>query len=712
MRKLLIAIMSTVLLITASSAIAQTNAQTEPPAQKVQIRLLPERSEIQPKEEIWIGIEQSIIPHWHTYWQNPGDSGTPFRIKWNLPEGFEISNIHWPVPKKIPYGPLLNYGYEDNVVLLQKLTAPDELPEEPVTLTADIELLVCKETCIPEYGSYDLTLNDPESMGEDNAAYLEKALTKLPENKDILATFSETDKNFTLTLDIDQEETTRIDLNTLQILPIDWGLVDNTANAKGNIDGTELTITQKRGDRALSDLKTINALVTYQTAGGDAKAIQISAAHQTTAPTIGMPAPEITPAISQISLAQAILYALIGGMILNLMPCVFPVLSLKALSLVKIADRHPTTAKIHGLAYTAGVILSFIAVASLLLLLKSAGEQIGWGFHLQNPVIIAALAVLLFIIGLNLAGFFEFGKNLAIGQKLTEGNKPVSSFFTGILATIVATPCTAPFMAGAIGFALTQTPLVNLTVFAALGLGLALPYLALSFAPALQSALPKPGAWMNTFKQLLAFPMFLTAIWLVWVLGKQAGTFGILQILIAMTAITFGLWLQKHKPAKTLWRKILRVITLLTFALGIILIAAQKTRPSDPQTQNAAKDIKQTSQAFSPERLDDLLNTDMPVFVEMTAAWCITCKVNQAVAIDTKRTKELFKDNNVTYLIGDWTNQDPEITKYLNTYGRDGVPLYVYYGPKNPQTQERPEPYVLPQILTPGIIADLFKKET
>lgn len=665
-----------------------------PEDNKVQIRLMAERGEIYANDEIWIGIEQSIAPHWHTYWQNPGDSGTPTRIKWNLPEGFEISDIHWPAPQKIPYEPLLNYGYEKNVILLQKLKAPASIPEKTLNLTADIELLVCKETCIPEYGTYTLTLNDANSMAEDNTAYFEQAISKLPIKSDTKVTHAEQDGDFILTI----TNAKNINIDNVQYFPLDWGIIENTAEPEITIKEDIITIKQQRGERDLNEVEKFDGVITYETSNGETQSFAFTSKEQSNAHN-----PQ-----NKTGVIQALLLALIGGIILNLMPCVFPVLSIKALSLVKTADKHPNLAKLHGLSYTAGVVSSFLAVAGLLLILKAAGAQIGWGFQLQSPTVVAFLAYLLFLIGLSLSGFFEIGGNITnIGNKLTQGQGLASSFFTGVLATIVAAPCTAPFMAAAIGFALTQSAFVNLLVFATLGFGLALPYLLLSFIPALRSALPKPGAWMNTFKQLLSFPMFLSAIWLVWVLSQQAGPSGVLEILIGMALLTFGIWLFKHKPKKETGKTIVKTLAIICI-IAALFLGIKETQM--PNAQEIAVEEEQFGEVYSPEKLETLLNGADPIFVEMTAAWCITCKVNHAIAINTNETKELFKTKNVRYLIGDWTNQDPIITKFLNDYGRNGVPIYVYYAPRD-KNGERPEPKILPQILTPGIINDIITKE-
>jgi len=695
MRKLII---SCFMLICMIATPITAHAQNSDNENLVQIRLLAENGEVEGGDEIWIGIEQVIKPHWHTYWKNPGDSGTIAKADWKLPNGYEISDIHWPTPKRIPYGPLMNYGYEDNVVLLQKLKLPSQIGTQPITLTADIELLVCKEECIPEYGTYTLTLNGDNAVNEDNTAFIENAVSKLPIKTDWAAEFSTQGENFKLSIDLPKDIASDIKLGTLALYPLDWGLIENAAAQSALLNENTLIFTQNKGERDLAEIKQSDFVISYTNQQG------LESSFNLTAKPIAAAAKTIeqTETTSLTALAKALIFALLGGLVLNLMPCVFPVLSIKALSLVKIADEHPNLAKLHGVSYTAGVILSFLVIAGTLLVLKSAGAQIGWGFQLQNPLVVGGLAYLLFIIGLNLMGYFEFGNNLGnVGNKLTQGNGLKSSFFTGILATLVATPCTAPFMAGAIGFALTQTAFVNLIIFAALGLGLALPYLALSFMPALQSIMPKPGAWMNTFKQLLAFPMFFAAIWLVWVLSKQAGPTGVLQILVGMGLIGFAIWIFGITK-----RKFIKAIALLFFALSaLMLVIPTATMPDKGSITTEQK----FGLAFSPEKLETLLSeSDDPIFVEMTAAWCITCKVNHATSINVPSTKTAFTDNNVQYLIGDWTNQDPEITKFLNKYGRNGVPIYVYYGPKNDNGQ-RPEAKILPQILTPNTIPKLFE---
>lgn len=604
----------------------------------VKIRLVPETAQITGGQTLLIGIEQSIAPEWHTYWRNPGDSGTAPRIKWILPDGFEIGEVQWPVPHKLPYGPLLNYGYAEHTILLQQLTVPSALPEGPITLSADVEVLVCKEECIPEYGTYTLTLNDGMGEAADNSAYFTKAQRTIPGFMDWPAQFREQDGGFTVEITPDTPEFfDNIDAATLEFFPVDWGLIDNTAKPAASFENGKIILTQKRGDRPLDKLADTRGVIAYKSPTGAIQSFEFAAKKE----GLMAKAMEFSDAEQTTSLWSALLFALLGGLILNLMPCVFPVLSIKALSLVKIAEKHPTAAKFHGLAYTAGVVLSFVLIAAILIALKAGGSQIGWGFQLQNPYVVGALALLLLTIGLNMAGVFEIRNPFGnLGGKLASGGGYSGSFFTGVLATLVATPCTAPFMAGAIAYALLQSEIVALGIFAALGFGLALPYLLLSIVPAFQKMLPRPGRWMETFRKILSVPMFLAALWLGWVLTQQIGP-------------------QNH-------------------------------------------DNLEFGSAYSESALEAALKTDQPVFVEMTAAWCITCKVNHKTSIDIDSTKTLFKEKNVIYLVGDWTNEDPAITKFLQGYGRSGVPIYVYYAP--PERGQRPQPKVLPQVLTPAIV--------
>ena len=668
----------------------------------VKIRLIPERSMVEPGETIRVGIEQSITPGWHTYWKNPGDSGTAPAVSWSLPPGFEAGPLQWPSPRKLPIGHLLNYGYEDSVILLQNLSIPSSLPDGPVTLKAKIELLVCKEECIPEFGEYSLTLNAESE--EDNGAFLDQAAQKMPLPSAWDVQFTEEDSLFKL--DVRGMDATLLDTikpEQVHFLPADWGLVINADPPRVAIEDGVVTLRQKRDTRPLNALPETSGLIqiTAPETGLPLQTYAITAQPATTqtASGAGNLINSVAPAAAPFM--QAFIFALLGGLILNLMPCVFPVLSIKVLSLVKIAEQSPGIARMHGLAYTAGIVLSFVTIALVLIMLRAGGDEIGWGFQLQNPLMVTMLAYVVFIIGLNLAGVFEISGSLGnFGNKLAQGDGIKSSFFTGVLATLVATPCTAPFMGVAIGAALVLPVFMALVIFAAMGLGLALPYLVLAFVPAARRYLPKPGAWMETFRQFLAFPMFATSAWLVWVVSQQAGPMGVLGALIGLVLIAFAFWLLGHTPKNKFWYVKLRVLALVALASAFLLApATQMDTPQQGQTSYTF------GEPFSPEVLNEALRGPDPVFVEMTAAWCISCKVNHAVAINTDTTKALFKKYNIRYLIGDWTNKDPMITEYLKSFGRNGVPIYIYYGPPD-ATGKRPAPLMLPQILTTGIVAD------
>lgn len=685
--------------------------QAQTPENRVKIRVLPAQTTIEPGQDMWIAVEQSIREGWHTYWQNPGDSGAAPNINWTLPDGFEISDIHWPVPHKIPYPPLLNYGYEDNVILLQKLKAPEVLPEEPLTLTADIDLLVCKEECIPEFHTVEQVLNDASIPPEENTAYIETALQSLPQEADWDARFEIAADTLFLTL-----PRPSIDFESVELFPVEWGVVENAAPAESRVEDDNIVIEQPAGDRDLAALDRLPFVAVFTDSAGMRQGYAFSAVRPDSQPaSLPLPATERPDetGLQDVTILQALFLAFLGGLILNLMPCVFPVLSIKALSLVRQSQKDRVLVRLSGAAYTLGVLLSFLLIAGLLIIFKEAGAQIGWGFQLQNPVVITLLAYLLFLIGLNLSGYFEFGgRFMNLGGRLTQKEGLSGSFFTGVLATIVATPCTAPFMGVAIGFALTQTPLATLSIFLALGFGLAFPYLILSLVPALQRILPKPGTWMDTFKQFLAFPMFASAVWLVWVLSQQTSSAGVLGSLSGMLAIAFAIWLWQ-KAGTGIRKIVMRVLALLSVLYALFAVSAAsvpstlvpgKIVPVDG-TEKPGSEAGPFGEVWTPVKLETLLaESDNPVFVEMTAAWCITCKVNHATSLNIDSTKSLFSDNNVHYLIGDWTNQDAEITQYLERYGRSGVPLYVYYGPRDPDYGERPEAVVLPQILTPGIV--------
>ncbi|MEO0947986.1 MAG: thioredoxin family protein, partial [Cyanobacteria bacterium J06641_5] len=419
--------------------------------------------------------------------------------------------------------------------------------------------------------------------------------------------------------------------------------------------------------------------------------------------TVGTPAP--SPVISSIPLWQTFGLAFLGGIVLNLMPCVFPVLSLKALGIVQKTQKHPQQVRLQVLAFTAGVLTSLIAVAGSLLALRSLGQQIGWGFQLQSPAFVMLLAYLLFGIGLNLSGVFIFGASwMGVGQRLTEQPGYAGEFFSGVLATIVATPCTAPFMATAIGAALTQPAPVAIAIFAVLGLGLALPYGAIALIPGLQQRLPKPGAWMQTLQQLLAFPMYGAAAWLVWVLVQQAGTNALAAVSSGFITLGFAAWLyQKTRPSPHLAKQLGAVTALALLGFALTLARIPEPLAIAPDALNAAARASTIPwEPYSAQRLAELRQQDRPVFVNFTANWCITCLVNDRSVLRRPEIIETFAEQDIIYLKGDWTSRNRTITKALESFGRSGVPLYVFYAPGK-------DAIVLPQILSVESLKNILK---
>lgn len=678
-------LLSALILLNINAAHAATD--NNEPDQYVKIELIADKTTVKGGDTVTIGIKQDIYSQWHTYWINAGDSGTPLEIDWKTPEGFEFGAIQHPIPKIINYGPLTNYGHEGETTLLQTLTLPETLPAGAIELSADINLLVCHDICIPENHKAKLTLNGDQKA---DSKTINKAQMALPNTLTLEGNISE--KNGDLIVQIITEDTSAFtNTDSINLLPIEWGIIDNTATTKAEITNDGLQLTHKRGDRSLSEISDFPFVVAYNDPVGNRQGIELS-----------LSTTEGTSTSAGLNFIQALLLAIAGGLVLNLMPCVFPVLSMKALSLINLSDKEEEKAKAYGLSYTAGILISFGLIAGALIALKAGGAQIGWGFQLQSPAVIIVLSYLVFIIGLNLASFFEFsGRFGHWGQKLTTKSGHGGAFWTGVLATLVATPCTAPFMGAAIGFALTQNAILSMLVFLGLGLGLALPYLLLCYVPALRHKLPKPGMWMETFRQFLSFPMFITAAWLLWVLTQQAANTTVFFTLLGMIAITFGLWLFKRNPQKPI-TKLLHKTFLIIAAIGFVapIFIAQ---PSTQNNEIVATENKNWEN-YSPEKLSALLESNDPVFVNMTAAWCITCKVNEKTSLSINKTKKIFAEKNVQYLKGDWTNKDAEITQYLQQFDRHGVPLYVYYpAPKNVD-EKRPEPVLLPQILTPGII--------
>ena len=678
-------------------------AGASPPADElVQAELIAEPGAVKPGEPFWVGLRLRIKEHWHVYWRNPGDSGEAPTITWQLPPGFAAGPIAWPTPRRIPVAHLANFGYERETTLLARITPPAALdPAAPIDIKAGVTWLVCEKECIPGEAGLSLSLSvaGPGAAGVPDAATrasFDAARAALPQPSPWGARMEVAPDR--LTLEVDAKGLNSATVRSAFYFPNSETLIRHAAPQllASTRDGLVLRIERS----ALSTATPTNAggvLVVEEEHGGTRarQAFELAnvAIREVSAPQ---------EAASVAAVLQAAFLALIGGVILNLMPCVFPVLSIKVLALIEQAGASRRDLRRHGLAYTGGVLAAFTALGVALLGVRAAGAEVGWGFQLQSPVTVALLAYLLLAMGLSLSGVFHLGSSLqGLGQgvttRLTRPFGLAGSFFAGVLAAMVATPCTAPFMGTAVGFALTQPAAIALAVILALGLGLALPFLALTLAPQLIGRLPRPGAWMETLRQLLAFPVYATVAWLVWVLGQQVGPAGLFAALIGLVLVGLAAWSFNVAQSAGGWGRRMAAGTLAASLVGITVAVAGLERDRGepagaPQAASAAH-----HERFTQVRLDELTATNRPVFVNMTAAWCITCLVNERATLASAAVRAAFAAKNVAYLEGDWTRRNPEITRLLEKHGRSGVPLYLLYTGDG-------EPVVLPQILTSATV--------
>jgi thiol:disulfide interchange protein DsbD len=678
-------------LIAAALALAATAGAQEP---NVRAQLVAETEGVQPGGTVTVALRFEIREHWHTYWSYAGDSGEATAVTWSLPDGVTAGPLQFPYPHRIDVGPLTNFGYEGTVLHLTDVKVPTTAtPGTVLSIKADAVWLVCDEICIPEEAQLNLDVPVVEGTPPPNRANAtEFAATRaaLERPSPWSAHFAVSGDRLSVTLDA--PDLARAGLKSAILFPYAGGFLKNSAaQAVGMHDGV-LTVSTEAGRRFATPEKaaavtTIPAILVVTGSDGQTQAFAFEATRGS-APAGGEAA---------LSVWTALGFAFLGGLILNLMPCVFPILSMKALALAK-KGGDISLARTGGLAYTAGVVLSFIGLATALLALRGAGEAVGWGFQLQSPAVVAGLALLFFAIGLNLMGVFEVGGSLQnVGARQT-GNGIAGSFLTGVLAAVVATPCTAPFMAGAIGVAIAQPAPVAIAIFAALGLGMAAPYLALTLSPSLVRGLPRPGAWMERLKQVLAFPMFGSAAWLLWVLSIQAGPNALALAFAATILAGFALWLwglAQRGQAGSFARG--AAVVAAAAVIAALVVAPQTAAPAVAADQQGSGPV---SEPYSAARLELLLGEGKPVFVNLTAAWCVTCLVNEEVALSGQGLARAFEQQGIVYLKGDWTNRDAAITALLEQHGRAGVPLYLVYraGSRTPE--------ILPQILTESIVLD------
>jgi thiol:disulfide interchange protein len=663
-------------------------------AQHLTAELVSLAPSIAPGGTLQVGLVLTLEEHWHVYWINAGDSGEPPHITWTLPDGVTAAPMQFPIPSRLPLGPLMDFGYEDSVAFPVQLTAASSVKPGPIHLDAQVRWLVCREVCIP--GKAHLGLNLTAAPGASAPAQpvgaLGEALTLIPKPlpADAKLTVTGGKQDFVLTLTTGKRET------DAEFYPFDQDQIANAADQKIEAlpDGVRLRVPRSE------DLKTLPAQLHGLIKLSDTVAYDVTSpvVPGEIAPAAGTTAPGAAET-SNVTTLTAIGLAFVGGIILNLMPCVFPVLFLKGLALVQSSGEERSRLRSHGLVYTLGILVSFWVIVAVLLILRAEGSQAGWGFQLQSPTFLTLLAAGIFFFALSLAGLFDIGLSLtSVGGELAQKQGYTGSFFTGVLATVVATPCTAPLMGAAIGFALAQPAGITFAVFTALGLGLATPYLLLSFQPAWTRILPRPGAWMEIFKQITAVIFFATVIWLTYVYGSLfaggtgggQGIYRIALLLGCFLALAVAGWVLGKWPAR--WTS--TTAAILIAALGLAIPLYQP------------KDNTLVWTPYSQQALDSARAAGHPVFIDFTAAWCLSCQVNERAVLKSADVQHQFSKNKVTLLRADWTQYDPEITKQLASINRSGVPTYVIYPAAKNSSAD-----VLPELLTKGIVLTALEKD-
>ena len=660
-------------------------------SRNVQASLVSERVSIEPGQPLALGLRLKMADGWHTYWKNPADSGLPTKLAWTLPEGFTADPFHWPRPERISLPPLMSYGYNDEVLLPVTVHAPATLAVgQPVRLAARADWLECKEICLPGKAELEITLPVAAGAGalSEEAPLFAKTRGHLPKDGAPWRVKAlSVEKHLVLSF-VPAVTPQEAYFFSEQPQVVEYAAPQRLLRTS---DGFTLEMTPAANGTRPQRL--VGVLVAET--GEGAHAVAVDAAVEAVAA-----APVGTEVVRQrTSLWAPLGAAFLGGLILNLMPCVLPVLSLKVLGFVRQAGEKRVWR--HGLAFTAGVVLSFWALAGLMLALRAGGERIGWGFQLQSPAFVAILAVLFLLIALNLLGVFEVGMSMvAAGNQVQGASGLASSFWSGLLATVVATPCTAPFMGSALGFGLSQAPAQSLLIFTALGLGMSAPYLLLSASPRLLRFVPKPGPWMTRFKELLGVPMLATVVFLAWLLGQQTGVDGMAWLLAGLVPVGLGAWIYGRASQKALEGRPHRASMAWAGALVVAGAVLALTRATVPVAAAPATTADALGwEPFSIERRDELVAKGTPVFIDFTASWCLSCQVNKRVALDTPAVRAKLRSHGVALLKADWTRRDDRITSALASYGREGVPLYVLYG-RDPQ---RP-PRLLPELLTQGIV--------
>jgi thiol:disulfide interchange protein DsbD len=661
-------------------------------APHLKVSLVASAAMIAPGAGFQTGLHFQLDKGWHVYWVNAGDSGEPPTIKWTLPKGITAGPMQFPAPQRLPLGPLMDFGYPDEVLYpIDMEVAPDFKPGAPAVLAGQVDWLVCRESCIPGRAFLSLKLPTAATPAVNQArlsliqTWNRRIPKPLPQGDE--AAYSDKAEPFRLIVH------TASPAAEAQFFPLDQNQIDNDAPQIITSENGGVILDIKKDPELKTPPDVLNGVVVFR----DGVAFEV---HAKRGPLRYLAASALPGARPTTSLLQALGLALIGGIILNLMPCVFPVLFIKALSLVQSSQTERKHMRLHGLVYTLGILASFWVVVAVLLILRAGGQRLGWGFQFQSPEFLAVMALLLFFLGLSLAGMFEIGLTLtSAGGSLAQKQGYSGSFFTGVLAMVVATPCTAPFMGVAIGYALAEPSWVSFLVFTALGVGLAAPYLLLAFQPAWTRILPRPGAWMEVLKQATAVPIFATVIWLVWLFTSSTDASALAGLLLAFLLLGIAGWVLGRWPAQRV--PLLAAVVVIAAAVAAPIYATHRFAQPVQASSRAGVASPKDWQPFTPTIVASYQAQGKPVLVDFTAAWCLSCQVNEKVVLDRPEVESRLHSSGIALVRADWTHHDDDIAQALSQLGRSGVPAYALY----PANAGGP-PVMLPEVLTPGIIYD------
>jgi len=715
------------LLLAFASGCRDKSASKQP---HLSVQLLADQDTLSPGSSFTLGVLFKPEPGWHIYWVNPGDSGLAPKFAWESSGGIVVDTPMWPYPDRIPLGPLVNYGYGEVLIPFPaKFSAPPPRATS-TSVVASLQWLVCKDECLPGEAQLNLTfpISNKAAPPSKHASLFARTLKDIPTKLErVSIAVEEQDDQLILAL-IPLEP--RFLPSALTFFPEDPKMISNSAPQEVSLEGGALRLSLKRNANRREPIKRVRGvLVSPQgwSETGEPKAIEIDTNPEEGAPPAPSgetPSHPVTPPFAgdEIGLLTAILFALIGGLILNVMPCVFPVLSIKILGFIEQSGDEPQRVRAHGLAFAAGVVVSFWVFAATLLILRAGGEQLGWGFQLQSPAFVAVMIFIFMGLGLLLLSDLSLGASVQrlAGRARLSGDY-VGSFLNGALATAVATPCTGPFMGSALAATLTLSALSNMIIFTALGVGMSAPYLAIAFRPALLKRLPRPGSWMESFKQVMAFPLFASVVWLTRVFARQMGLESqgltlLTHLLLGILGVTLSFWLyvQAQSFAKPGIKKILRISAALVMVLGLAIgvpsssqIEASRSRaclsnesaPMEPDSNGLIWE------PYSEQKLSALLAQGRSVYLDFTAEWCITCQVNERILFSSTEVRSLIVQKNVALMRGDWTTKSPSITAALRRYGRNGVPLNVVINKGREETA-----VVLPNILSPGVVISELRR--